>query len=48
MVFIKNILPSIVTIVEDGTLTFEFIHTDDQKADLFTLLRALHVVWIFG
>ena len=23
-------------LVEDGTLTFEFIHTDDQKADLFT------------
>ena len=23
-------------IVEDGTLTLEFIHTDDQKADLFT------------
>ncbi|XP_065627490.1 secreted RxLR effector protein 161-like [Quercus suber] len=22
--------------VEDGTLTLEFIHTDDQKADLFT------------
>ena len=60
MVFVKNILPSIVTIpvknavqhsrtkhieirhhfirelVEDGTLTLEFIHTDDQKADLFT------------
>ena len=25
-------------LVEDGTLTFEFIHTDDQKADLFTKL----------
>ena len=64
MVFVKNILPSIVTIpvpstsliilfnilelnteirhhfirelVEDGTLTLEFIHTDDQKTDLFT------------
>ena len=23
-------------LVIDGTLTFEFIHTDDQKADLFT------------
>ena len=23
-------------LVEDGTLTLEFIHTDDQKADLFT------------
>ena len=23
-------------LVEDGTLTFEFIHTDDQKVDLFT------------
>ena len=23
-------------LVEDGTLTFEFIYTDDQKADLFT------------
>ena len=23
-------------LVEDGTLTFEFIHSDDQKADLFT------------
>ena len=23
-------------LVEDGTLTIEFIHTDDQKADLFT------------
>ena len=23
-------------LVEDGTLIFEFIHTDDQKADLFT------------
>ena len=23
-------------LVEDDTLTFEFIHTDDQKADLFT------------
>jgi len=23
-------------LVEDVTLTFEFIHTDDQKADLFT------------
>ena len=22
--------------VEDGTLTLKFIHTDDQKADLFT------------
>ena len=22
--------------VEDGTLTLEFIHTNDQKADLFT------------
>ena len=27
--FIRNL-------VEDGTLTLEFIHTDDQKADLFT------------
>ena len=65
MVFIKNILPSIVTIpvpltslgilfnilwtkhieiwhhfiqelVKDGTLTLEFIHTNDQKTDLFT------------
>ena len=25
-------------LVEDGTLTLEFIHTDDQKADLFTKL----------
>ena len=24
-------------LVEDGTLTLEFIHTDDQKADLFTI-----------
>ena len=24
--------------VEDGTLTLEFIHTDDQKANLFTKL----------
>ena len=23
-------------LVEDGTLTLEFIHTDDPKADLFT------------
>ena len=23
-------------LVEDGTLTLEFIHTDDQKTDLFT------------
>ena len=23
-------------LVKDGTLTLEFIHTDDQKADLFT------------
>ena len=23
-------------LVEDGTLTLKFIHTDDQKADLFT------------
>ena len=23
-------------LVEDGTLILEFIHTDDQKADLFT------------
>ena len=23
-------------LVEDGTLTLEFIHTDDQKVDLFT------------
>ena len=23
-------------LVENGTLTLEFIHTDDQKADLFT------------
>ena len=23
-------------LIEDGTLTLEFIHTDDQKADLFT------------
>ena len=23
-------------LVEDGTLTLEFIHTDDQKANLFT------------
>ena len=23
-------------LVEDGTFTLEFIHTDDQKADLFT------------
>ena len=23
-------------LVEDGTLTLEFIHTDDQKGDLFT------------
>ena len=23
-------------LVEDGTLSLEFIHTDDQKADLFT------------
>ena len=23
-------------LVEDGTLTLEFIHTDDQKADFFT------------
>ena len=23
-------------LVEDGTLTLEFIHTDDRKADLFT------------
>ena len=23
-------------LVEDGTLTLEFIHTDDQKAELFT------------
>ena len=65
MIFVKNILPSIVTIpipltslrilfnilelntqrfditsyrklVEDDTLTLEFIHTNDQKADLFT------------
>ena len=64
MVFVKNILPSIVTIpvpstslkilfnilelnteiqhhfirefVEDDTLTLEFIHIDDQKANLFT------------
>ena len=64
MVFVKSILPSIVTIpvpltslrirfnilklnteiqhhfirelIEDGTLTFEFIHIDDQKTDLFT------------
>ena len=26
-------------LVEDGTLTFEFIHTDDQKVDLFTKPR---------
>ena len=23
-------------VVKDGTLTHKFIHTDDQKADLFT------------
>ena len=23
-------------LVDDGTLTFEFIHTDDRKANLFT------------
>ena len=26
-------------LVEDGTLTLEFIHTDDQKVDLFTKPR---------
>ena len=30
-------------LVEDGILTLEFIHTDDQKADLFTkLLNSKH------
>ena len=30
-------------LVEDGTFTLEFIHTDDQKADLFT--KPLNIKW---